>query len=98
MQSSNTFMVISGSISEVKEIWIDQLLWKYYCILGQIWAKQTVVRFVPNAIGESEGLCHPRKFCYFHSHLILETVFQALKLTQNCYIIMNISFSWKLVV
>ena len=34
----------------------------------------------------------PGKFCYY-SHLRLETVFPALKLTQNCYIFVNISFS-----
>ena len=33
------------------------------------------------------------KFDYFYSHLSLETVFPALKLTQNCYINVNISFS-----
>ena len=34
----------------------------------------------------------PGKFCNFYSHLWLQTVFSALKLTQNCYINMNISF------
>ena len=45
-------------------------------------------------IGESVfGKC-----CYFYSHLSFETVFSALKLTKNGYIIMNISISWKLAV
>ena len=35
------------------------------------------------------------KFCRIYSHLILETVFAGLKLTKNCYINMNISFSGK---
>ena len=33
------------------------------------------------------------KFCNFYPHLSLETVFLALKLIQNIYINMNISFS-----
>ena len=35
------------------------------------------------------------KFCKIYSHLILEPVFAGLKLTKNCYINMNISFSGK---
>ena len=35
----------------------------------------------------------PGKFGYFYSHLSLETVFSALKLTQNCYINIKITFS-----
>ena len=34
-------------------------------------------------------------FCKISSHLILEPVFAGLKLTKNCYINMNISFSGK---
>ena len=36
------------------------------------------------------------KFYIFYLHVILEIVFPALKLTQNCCVNMNISFSWKL--
>ena len=35
----------------------------------------------------------PGKFCNYFPHLSFETVFPVLKLTQNCYIKMNISFS-----
>ena len=35
----------------------------------------------------------PGNSCYFHSHLSLETAFPALKLTQNCYITMNLKTS-----
>ena len=35
------------------------------------------------------------KVCKISSHLILEPVFAGLKLTKNCYINMNISFSGK---
>ena len=34
-----------------------------------------------------------RKSCNFSALLSLETVFPALKLTENCYLNMNISFS-----
>ena len=36
------------------------------------------------------------KFYIFCLHVILERVFPALKLTRNCCVNMNISFSWKL--
>ena len=36
-------------------------------------------------------------FAYFYSHLSLETVFPSCKLTQNYYINISTSFSWKLV-
>ena len=35
----------------------------------------------------------PTKFCNFSALLSLETVFPALKLTENCYLNMNISLS-----
>ena len=41
----------------------------------------------------SGGVVILGRFSNFEPHLSLETVFPALKLTQNCYIIMNISFS-----
>ena len=46
------------------------------------------------------GRCNPQKILHsFPSFKLgLETVFPALKLTQNFYINMNILFSWKLVV
>ena len=38
----------------------------------------------------------PEKFWNFPPHL--ETVFPPLKLTQSCYVNMNISFSWKVAI
>ena len=84
---------------EVKKIFIDQWLERYYCILGRIQAKQSIdkqVWFVPNTVGESRGGATQatETFCYYYPHLRLETVFlPALKLTQNCYVSMNIAFS-----
>ena len=37
----------------------------------------------------------PGKNCIFYSHLSLETVFPALKVIHNCFIKVEISFSWK---
>ena len=56
MQSSSTFIRISGPIPEVKKICID-------CILGRIRAKRGLdeqVRFVSNTVEESVGWCNPR--------------------------------------
>ena len=65
---------------------------------GRILAKRGVVeqvRFVPNTVGGSGSGPILGKFCKISSHLILEPVFAGLKLTKNCYINMNISFSGK---
>ena len=65
---------------------------------GRILAKRGVVeqvRFVPNTVGGSGSVPMLGKFCKISSHLILEPVFVGLKLTKNCYINMNISFSGK---
>ena len=65
---------------------------------GRILAKRGVVeqvRFVPNTVGRSGSGPILGKFCKISSHLILEPVFAGLKLTKNCYINMNISFSGK---
>ena len=99
MKSLNTFIRIIGLIPEVKKIFIDQWLERYYCILGRIQAKQGIAKqvwFAPNTVGESGGGASQATgtLCYYYPHLRLETVFlPALKLTQNCYINMNISFS-----
>ena len=39
------------------------------------------------------GATKPGKFCNFSPLLNLKIVFPALKLTRNCYLNMNISFS-----
>ena len=65
---------------------------------GRILAKRGVVeqvRSVPNTVGGSGSDPILGKFCKTSSHLILEPVFAGLKLTKNCYINMNISFSGK---
>ena len=53
------------------------------------------MRLVPNAVGGSGSGPILGKFSKIYSHLILEPVFAGLKLTKNCYINMNISFSGK---
>ena len=72
-----------------KKMCIDQWLGKY-CILRKIWAKQGVgeqVWFVSNTVVES-GVSRNS----FSNDLSLEAVSPVLKLTQNCYINMNIFF------
>ena len=43
-------------------------------------------------------LTTPGKVCNFSPLLNLERAFPALKLTENCYLNMNISFSWKMAI
>ena len=79
---------------------IGQWLGKY-CILGWNWAKRGAAKqvwFVPNTVRQSGLVATPEKFCNFSPLLSLETVVPALKLTQNCYVNMNISFSWKIAI
>ena len=79
-----------------KKICIDQSLWKHH-ILERVRAKRGLfqqVWFVPNTFEGFECQCHPRKVFYYH--LSLETVSPALK--QDCYINMNISFSWEKII
>ena len=40
----------------------------------------------------------PGKFCNFSPLLNLERAFPAIKLTENCYLNMSISFSWKMAI
>ena len=75
-----------------KKICIDQSLWKHYHILERVRAKQGVVEQV-HLRGLSVSAT-PGKFFYYH--LSLETVSPALK--QDCYINMNISFSWEKII
>ena len=67
---------------------------KYYCTLGRIWKRQGIrkqVCFVSKALriwgGGSSG--DPGKPCSFYPYLSLGTVFSALKVPQNWFI-MNI--------
>ena len=65
VQSLRTFIKLSGPIPEVKEICIDQWLWKYFWILGRIQVKQVVSKLVwfgPNIFRESETQYHFKKF------------------------------------
>ena len=74
--------------------YIDQLLVKY-CILTGIWTTRRVgeqVWFFPNTSGRSRGSHDTRKFLQI-LELIIETAFPAPKLTRNCCLNMNISFS-----
>ena len=49
--------------------------------------------FVPNAVGRSGDDATPGKYYNLYRNLSLETVFPALKLTQNSYVNMNTTFS-----
>ena len=60
---------------------------------GIIFVSTTKISENTNTIGKSAVF--PGKCCYFYS---LETVFPALKLTSNFYIIKAISYSWKSVI
>ena len=82
-----------------KKICIDQWLGKYFCLLAGIQAKWGLgeqTRFDPITVEESGGNPVLGKFCKFYSHLILGPLFSGIKLTKNCYINVNISFSEKL--
>ena len=65
MQSSSTFISISGPIQEVKKKAYDyQWLWKYYCLFRRVQAKWVVgeqVWFLRNTLGRSEGQCQLKK-------------------------------------
>ena len=93
MQFVRKFIRISGPIPELKMPCIDQLLEKY-CIFGRIRAKQGIgeqVLFVPNTVEESAWESYPHKnFAIFLRHLGFKTLFPELKLTQNCYINIDI--------
>ena len=56
------------------------------------------MRLVPNAVGGSGSGPMLRKFSKIYSYLVLKPVFAGPKLTKNCYINKNISFSGKLTV
>ena len=56
------------------------------------------MQLVPNAVGGSGRGPILGKFSTIYSHIVLKPVFAGLKLTKNCYINMNISFSGKLAV
>ena len=72
-------------------VWIENLV-DYYGILGRLWVKRAVreqVWFVPeNSWVVWLGGCSasPGKLCNFYPHLSLITVFPALKVPQNYYI------------
>ena len=83
-----------------KKICIDQWLWKYHCILVKIWVNRSVGKlnwFVPNTFWGLRVGVTPGKVCYFYSLFKLGNSILST-LTKNCYININISFSWKLVI
>ena len=94
MQSSNTFIWISRPIPGVKK-----------CALINDWEniayceKSEQSKALANKFGlfqiqlwNLEWVATPGKLCSFSNDLSLEAVFPVLKLTQNCYINMNIFF------
>ena len=74
-----------GPISQVRKICIDQRLRKYYCTFRKIWLNSGAGKQVclVQKIAVGSGGVVPEKFCNSYPHLNLETVFVALKLTQN---------------
>ena len=65
------------------------------CAMNSLKEMFPLVRMFPLALmhrGSGE-IRDARKILQFLPHISLETVFPALKLTQNCYININISFS-----
>ena len=76
-----------------KKICIDRWLWKYYCVLEESEQRWTNVICSKHIWGIWGSVPPSGKFWYFYSHWSLEAVFPALKLTHNCYIIINILFS-----
>ena len=100
MQSSSTFIKISGPNPRIKKICIDQRLWRYYCLFRRVRAKQGVgeqIWFAANRkkLGSLRVSAFSGKFDYFYSHLSLKKVFSALKLIQNYFINVNIFFFLK---
>ena len=95
MQSSNTFIRLSGPIPVVRS---SALINDYENIIaywGKIRAKWDVDKqmwFVPNIFGGSEGRCHTRKNLLFLLSFKLRSSIPST-LTQNYFINMNISFS-----
>ena len=73
--------------------------WENIAYFGRIWAKgrcwRTSLVCLKYSWGLWEGVATPGKFCNFPPLLSLETVFPALKLTQNCYLNIKISSFWK---
>ena len=91
MESSSTY---TRAYAKNKKICIEKI-----CIVAyseqseQSEGEGEQVWFVLNLYEGSEGWCLPRKIWLFYSHLSLQTVFPARKLTQNCFINISISFS-----
>ena len=91
VRSLSTFIRTSGPIPEMQK----SALINDWQNLADLESKALANKFGLSQIqlgglGKSHN---PRKFGNFFAHLNLETVFPALKLTQNCYKNMSISFS-----
>ena len=51
-----------------------------------------------NTVGDSGVSHNTMKILHFFPLLSLETALPALRLTENCYLNMSISFSWKMAI
>ena len=89
MQSLSTFIRILGPIPEVKDsalIMIMKILLLIQKSPSKVRCSQTSVVSSKYIQGVLRVSVISAIFGYFYSHLSLEIVFPALKLTQNCYI------------
>ena len=93
MQSSSTFIRISGPIPEIKKSASTN-----DCENITYWKESEQSEVLANKFGLSQiqfgdlrGIATPEKFSNFSNLLNLETVYPVLKLTKNCYLNMNIS-------
>ena len=84
-----------------KKIFIDQWLWKYYCLFRRVqtkWGVSKQVWFVPNTFGGFGEQCHLRKIWLFLLSFKLGNSIPSTKLTKNCFVNVSISFSRQLVI
>ena len=99
MQYSNILIRISRPIAHVKKSalindWENIFAYWLESKQSEVWVnKSDLIQLQLRSLNPILG-----KFCKFYSHLILGPLFPGIKLTKNCYIDVNISFSEKLAV
>ena len=95
MQSSSTFMRISGPVTKVKKStvindWENISYWKKPEQSKALENKFFLFQIELTVLG---GVATLEKIFNIYPNLSLETVFAAIKLTRNYDVVMNISFS-----
>ena len=100
MQYLNFFIRISRPIPHVKKSalindWENIFTYWVQSQQSEVWVNKCGLFQIQLGEGGSGSGPILGKFCKIYPHLILEPVFAGLKLTKNCYINMNISFSGK---